>query len=51
MVLCSCGDDGRVRGWKWKEFGESESSLHLQGVYTIFLVSDIKEPFFFEFED
>uniref|UniRef100_A0A1J3FSK4 THO complex subunit 6 n=1 Tax=Noccaea caerulescens TaxID=107243 RepID=A0A1J3FSK4_NOCCA len=29
-LLFSCGDDGRVRGWKWKEFGESESSLQLQ---------------------
>ncbi|KFK40305.1 hypothetical protein AALP_AA3G357800 [Arabis alpina] len=28
-LLLSCGDDGRVRGWKWNEFGESEVS---QGV-------------------
>ncbi|KAG7579739.1 WD40 repeat [Arabidopsis thaliana x Arabidopsis arenosa] len=33
-LLLSCGDDGRVRGWKWREFSESDVSLHLQGVCT-----------------
>ncbi|XP_047946183.1 THO complex subunit 6-like isoform X3 [Salvia hispanica] len=25
-LLLSCGDDGRIRGWKWKEILESEES-------------------------
>lgn len=27
----SCGDDGRIRGWKWKELEESETPIHEQG--------------------
>ncbi|CAL1413989.1 unnamed protein product [Linum trigynum] len=30
-LLLSCGDDGRIRGWKWKEFMESETPVSLQG--------------------
>lgn len=30
-LLLSCGDDGRIRGWKWKEFIESEVPLCSQG--------------------
>uniref|UniRef100_A0A803MRN2 PB1-like domain-containing protein n=1 Tax=Chenopodium quinoa TaxID=63459 RepID=A0A803MRN2_CHEQI len=26
-----CGDDGRIRGWKWKELEESETPIHKQG--------------------
>lgn len=24
VVLCSCGDDGRIRGWKWKDISDFE---------------------------
>lgn len=27
VLLSSCGDDGRIRGWKWKENLESEVSM------------------------
>ncbi|CAN0901260.1 THO complex subunit 6 [Linum grandiflorum] len=30
-LLLSCGDDGRIRGWKWKELIESEVPISLQG--------------------
>ncbi|XP_021747088.1 THO complex subunit 6-like [Chenopodium quinoa] len=30
-LLLSCGDDGRIRGWKWKELEESETPIHKQG--------------------
>ncbi|KAH0970739.1 hypothetical protein GBA52_022895 [Prunus armeniaca] len=30
-VLLSCGDDGRIRGWKWKDCVEAEAPIHLQG--------------------
>ncbi|CAI0387330.1 unnamed protein product [Linum tenue] len=30
MRLCSCGDDGLIRGWKWKEFTESEIPVSTQ---------------------
>ncbi|KAL6507181.1 hypothetical protein OROHE_022080 [Orobanche hederae] len=26
-ILLSCGDDGRIRGWKWKELLESETPI------------------------
>lgn len=26
VLLFSCGDDGRIRGWKWKEILESKAS-------------------------
>ncbi|KAJ0030418.1 hypothetical protein Pint_13423 [Pistacia integerrima] len=30
-LLLSCGDDGRICGWRWKEFTKSEVPIHLQG--------------------
>lgn len=27
----SCGDDGRIRGWKWKEFSSPRYSVSSQG--------------------
>ncbi|CAN1136317.1 THO complex subunit 6 [Linum perenne] len=30
-LLYSCGDDGRIRGWKWKEFIQPEVPISLQG--------------------
>ncbi|KMS96849.1 hypothetical protein BVRB_8g199250 [Beta vulgaris subsp. vulgaris] len=30
-LLLSCGDDGRIRGWKWKELEEAETPIHEQG--------------------
>lgn len=45
VVFYSGGDDGRVRGWKWNEFAESELSLHLQGVLYHFCCSGMKDAF------
>lgn len=30
-MSCSCGDDGRIFGWKWEEITKSEVPIHLQG--------------------
>ncbi|WJZ97765.1 hypothetical protein VitviT2T_016344 [Vitis vinifera] len=30
-LLLSCGDDGRIRGWRWKEITQSEVHIPLQG--------------------
>ncbi|KAG5559167.1 hypothetical protein RHGRI_008924 [Rhododendron griersonianum] len=30
-LLLSCGDDGRIRGWRWKEFSNREGDSPLQG--------------------
>ncbi|KAA8523273.1 hypothetical protein F0562_009696 [Nyssa sinensis] len=30
-LLLSCGDDGRIRGWRWEEILESEVPIPLQG--------------------
>ncbi|RXI06101.1 hypothetical protein DVH24_018143 [Malus domestica] len=30
-VLLSCGDDGRIQGWRWKDWEESDVPIHLQG--------------------
>ncbi|KAJ1400685.1 WD40/YVTN repeat-like-containing domain superfamily [Sesbania bispinosa] len=30
-LLLSCGDDGRIRGWKWKELTTSKYSVSSQG--------------------
>ncbi|KAH9616323.1 hypothetical protein KSS87_009396 [Heliosperma pusillum] len=32
-LLLSCGDDGQVRGWKWKELEESETPIREQGLH------------------
>jgi len=31
ILSCSCGDDGRIRGWKWKEFSSPNYSVSSQG--------------------
>lgn len=33
----SCGDDGRIRGWKWKELEEAETPIHEQGDMSCFM--------------
>ncbi|KAH1216312.1 THO complex subunit 6 [Glycine max] len=30
-LLLSCGDDGQIRGWRWKEFSSSNYSVSSQG--------------------
>ncbi|XP_030488647.2 THO complex subunit 6-like [Cannabis sativa] len=30
-LLLSCGDDGRIRGWRWKDCTESDVPIPLQG--------------------
>ncbi|KAG6767747.1 hypothetical protein POTOM_026632 [Populus tomentosa] len=30
-LLLSCGDDGRIRGWRWEEFMQSQVPVALQG--------------------
>ncbi|RVX05461.1 THO complex subunit 6 [Vitis vinifera] len=30
-LLLSCGDDGRICGWRWKEITQSEVHIPLQG--------------------
>nr|KYP57566.1 THO complex subunit 6 isogeny [Cajanus cajan] len=30
-LMLSCGDDGRIRGWRWKEFSNSSSLVFSQG--------------------
>ncbi|KAH1057039.1 hypothetical protein J1N35_035104 [Gossypium stocksii] len=30
-LLLSCGDDGKIKGWRWKEFTESEVPITFQG--------------------
>ncbi|XP_061361648.1 THO complex subunit 6 isoform X2 [Gastrolobium bilobum] len=30
-LVLSCGDDGRIRGWRWKELTSSKYSVSLQG--------------------
>lgn len=41
LVPCSCGDDGWIRGWRWKEFTNSDVPITLQGNKheSLFLVS------------
>ncbi|KAM7275388.1 hypothetical protein ACFE04_017254 [Oxalis oulophora] len=33
-LLVSCGDDGRIRGWKWKEFMNSDEPYLTKGKHT-----------------
>ncbi|BBH08250.1 eukaryotic translation initiation factor 4A1 [Prunus dulcis] len=33
MARMLCGDDGRIRGWKWKDCVEAEAPIHLQGTH------------------
>lgn len=30
-MLLSCGDDGRIRGWKWKDITKSKAPISMQG--------------------
>ncbi|KAK6248727.1 hypothetical protein QUC31_020292 [Theobroma cacao] len=34
-LLLSCGDDGKIKGWRWKEFTESEVPITFQ-VFNVF---------------
>ncbi|KAF5946657.1 hypothetical protein HYC85_016885 [Camellia sinensis] len=31
LLLSSCGDDGRIRGWRWKEISKPEEHIPWQG--------------------
>ncbi|KAJ9183797.1 hypothetical protein P3X46_007606 [Hevea brasiliensis] len=42
-LLLSCGDDGRIRGWKWKEFTQLEAPISLKGIH-IQPVLDLMNP-------
>lgn len=42
-MLLSCGDDGRIRGWKWKDIEESETPVHEQGSH-IKPIIDLMNP-------
>ncbi|XP_057536876.1 THO complex subunit 6 [Amaranthus tricolor] len=42
-LLLSCGDDGRIRGWKWMELEASETPIHEQGSH-VRPVIDLMNP-------
>ncbi|KAJ8751076.1 hypothetical protein K2173_016257 [Erythroxylum novogranatense] len=42
-LLLSCGDDGRIRGWRWKDFGTPELSVLPQGNH-VNAVLDLMNP-------
>ncbi|KAG7988712.1 hypothetical protein I3843_03G201100 [Carya illinoinensis] len=43
-LLLSCGDDGRIRGWRWKEFTNSDVPIPLQAGNQVKPVLDLANP-------
>lgn len=50
VLSCSCGDDGRIRGWRWNEFSSSNYSVSSQGDIACFGMINFWEIIIFFFQ-